>query len=239
MTTMKFLLSAAVGVLFFLIGQVLQAQQTSFTVSSAAELRSALAQAFNNNVSNPALLNTITLGGNISATSQMIVNANVHIVGANNTINMGGSDRAFFIAGGNVSISHLTIQNGLAQGGAGFAAGGGGAGLGGAVFVGNGTYYGGADPVTGIAPLVAQGISVPNVTLNGVSFFNNNATGGDSPVGGLIGGGGGGMGGDSGSSTGAAQTPGYGGGGFGNGAFGSGYLKPSAGGESMINPSFS
>jgi hypothetical protein len=64
------------------------AQTTSWSVSSAADLTAALQGAFNNNVSNPSLLNTITLSGSISGTSQWIVNANVNIVGNGNTINM-------------------------------------------------------------------------------------------------------------------------------------------------------
>ncbi|MGB8853337.1 MAG: hypothetical protein WCC69_07220 [Pirellulales bacterium] len=44
--------------------------QTSWSVSTAGDLTAALAGAFNNNVSNPSLLNTITLAGNISGSSQ-------------------------------------------------------------------------------------------------------------------------------------------------------------------------
>lgn len=76
----------------------------------------ALAGAFNNNVSNPSLLNTITLAGNISGSSQWIVNANVNIIGNGYTINMNNADRAFFITRGTVAISNLAIKNGNAAG---------------------------------------------------------------------------------------------------------------------------
>ncbi len=47
----------------------------------------------------------------------MFVDANVVINGGGYTLDMNNADRAFFIAGGNVAINNLTIQNGLAQGG--------------------------------------------------------------------------------------------------------------------------
>lgn len=198
------------------------AQQTSFSVSTASELSAALAQVYANNVANSSTQNTITLTGDISATSQMMVNANVNIVGNGYTLDMNNADRAFFIAGGNVTISNLAIQNGNATGGNGGLGGGGGAGLGGAIFVGSGSYYGGVDPTTGVASLAAQGLTVPNVTLSGVTFANNTAVGGS--VGFTLGdqflSGGGGMGGNA--SSGGGGGAGGGGGGFGNGANGAG-----------------
>jgi len=152
--------------------------QWSTNVSTADELAAAFAQAFNNNVADAGMINTINLTGDISSTSQWIVDANVNIVGNGNVINMNNADRAFFIAGGNVNISNLTIQNGSAVGGNSPGGGGGGAGLGGAIFVGSGTYYGGVDPATGIAPVAATGVSVPNVILSGVNFSRNRAIGG-------------------------------------------------------------
>jgi len=186
------------------------AQLTSWSVSSAAELTTALASAFNNNVSNPSLLNTITLTGTISGTSQWIVNANVNIVGQGYTINMNNTDRAFFIAGGTVGMSNLSITNGNAAGGSG---GGGGAGLGGAIFVGSGNFYGGVNPVSGSATIAAQGLSAPVVSLSSVTFSGNQAVGGAGSAGS-----GGGMGGN-GSQSGGDNT-GQGGGGFGAGANG-------------------
>lgn len=153
--------------------------QVITNVSTAAELATALNQSFLYSQEFGTLLtNRITLTGNISANTQMIVNADVIIDGAGFSIDMNNADRAFFIAGGNVAINNLTIQNGNATGGD-AVGGGGGAGLGGAIFVGSGTYNGGFDPMTGTNP-VFTGVSVPNVTLAGVSFVNNAAVGGSS-----------------------------------------------------------
>jgi len=186
------------------------AAQTSWSVSTAGELSAALAGAFNNNVTNLSLVNTITLAGSISGSSQWVVNANVNIVGNGYTIDMNNTDRAFFIAGGTVGMNNLSITNGNAAGGSG---GGGGAGLGGAIFVGNGNYYGGVDPVSGSATIAAQGLSSPVVSLSSVTFSGNQAVGGAGSAGS-----GGGMGGN-GSLSGGDNT-GQGGGGFGAGANG-------------------
>jgi hypothetical protein len=150
--------------------------------------------------------------GTISLGSQMFVNANVSIVGNGNTIDMNRADRAFFIAGGAVSISNLTIQNGNATGGAGADGGGGGAGLGGAILVANGQGL----PSSGVSLATA-------VTLTNVSFLSNSATGGTGAtytVNGL--GGGGGMGGNGGVGYDGdlGWVSGGGGGGFGNGTYG-------------------
>ena len=194
------------------------AAQTSWSVSTAADLTTALADAFANNVANPSLLNTITLAGSISGSSQWIVNANVNIVGNSYTIDMNNADRAFFIAGGTVGISNLTIQNGQAAGGSGGIGGGGGAGLGGAIFVGSGTYSGWTTNDNPQPIVAALGVSVPSVTLAGVSFANNAAIGGSSTFyfADGFGSGGGGMGGNS--SGGGGSGAGGGGGGFGNSA---------------------
>ena len=193
------------------------AQTTSWTVSTGTALSDALAASFQNSVSNPSLVNTITLGATISGSSQWIVNANVNIVGNGYTINMNNADRAFFIAGGTVSMSNLTISNGLAAGGLGGNGGGGGAGLGGAIFVGSGTYSA-FDGSVG-----ASGLSAPSLTLTNLSFLGNQATGGNSPIvssSQAQGGGGGGMGGVGGSTIAQPSGVGAGGGGFGNGATG-------------------
>jgi hypothetical protein len=197
------------------------AQTTSWTVSTGTALSDALAASFQNNVSNPSLVNTITLGATISGSSQWIVNANVNIVGGGYTINMNNADRAFFIAGGTVSMSNLTISNGLAAGGnGGWGGGGGGAGLGGAILVGSGSYFGGAPDGSSLTPLVATGISAPNVSLNAVLFLNNQAQGGSPNVGNKgsqFTSGGGGMGGNG---AGIGNPSGYGAGGGGGGGFG-------------------
>ncbi|HUE22021.1 MAG TPA: hypothetical protein VMQ86_10085 [Bryobacteraceae bacterium] len=70
-------------------------------------------------------------------------------------IDGGGATRLFFIGGGPVSISGLTLQNGLAQGGGANNLGGGAAGIGGAIFQNGGT-----------------------LTVNGVNFSGNIAQGG-------------------------------------------------------------
>lgn len=122
------------------------------------------------------------------------------------TISGGGVDRVFFVgdadqigpAGDRVSaaIANMTIADGNALGGAGgVGRGGAGAGLGGAIFVS----------------------STGDLTLNGVTFSDNDATGGSASATTVAGGGGGGMGGAGGSGGGA--IPG-GGGGFGNSATG-------------------
>jgi len=94
------------------------------------------------------------------------------------TISGGNSTRIFFIAGGNVTISGVTLANGYAKGGDGAAGGNGGggaAGMGGAIFLSGGF-----------------------LTLNSVVFSNNRATGGNGGANGsqgLSSGGGGGFGG--------------------------------------------
>ena len=126
------------------------------------------------------------------------------------TISGGNATRIFFIAGGNVSISGLTLANGFAKGGNGGGGGGGAAGMGGAIFLNGGS-----------------------LTLSGVVLRGNVAQGGSSVAG--AGSGGGGFGGDaSGSSAGpSGDLPGGSGGqgGFsamsscspgGNGGFGGG-----------------
>src|SRR5207302_10151754 len=79
--------------------------------------------------------------------------------------------RLFFIGGGNVTISGMTLQNGLGKGGSSYW-GGGGAGMGGAIFVNAGS-----------------------LTATGVVFNNNKAQGG-SHTGAVVTAGGGGFGGD-------------------------------------------
>jgi fibronectin-binding autotransporter adhesin len=104
----------------------------------------------------------------------------------------------FFIGNATVSISDLTIANGLAQGGAGGGfAGGGAAGMGGGVVVNGGT------------------LNLTGVTLNG-----NSAVGGSTPAFGFIGASGGVGGGGVGGPGAAADNMGDGGMGGGGGAFG-------------------
>jgi uncharacterized protein with beta-barrel porin domain len=122
---------------------------------------------------------------------------NVTITGNGNTVDGGSSHALLFVAGGTASISNLTLENGLAQGGQGgngSGGAGGGLGAGGALFVNNGA----------------------NVTLSNVTFDGNSARGGDagSAVASNGGGGGGGFHGAGGNGA----NGGAGGGGlFGNG----------------------
>lgn len=192
-----------------------QAQQT-WQVTDEASWQTAIAGASNNTI-NHGWTDTIEILNSFSATQQQVLNANVSILGGGFSIDMGNNDRALFIAGGNVSISNFTIQNGQASGGSGVSGGGGGAGLGGAIFVGSGLYYGGVDPDTGTAAVAAMGVSTPTVMLSGVSFLNNTASGGSGSFG--MGGAGGGMGGNGANGDGGDGSGG-GGGGFGNGAHG-------------------
>ena len=203
------------------------AQHTSWSVSTADDLTKALHNASNNNVTDPTVVNTITLAGNISGSSQWFVNANLNIVGNGYTIDMNNADRAFFIAGGTVGVNDLTITNGNARGGT----GGAGNGLGGGIFVGSGAY------TTGDGSTVS-GISATQVTISNVIFSGNQAnggTGGNASLSAYAGmGGGGGMGGDGGagasftahvSDGGGTSFDSYyywagGGGGFGMTAFG-------------------
>jgi hypothetical protein len=67
---------------------------------------------------------TINTGVTVSGTSQYFINANVTIDGQGQTVDMQGKDRAFFVAGGNVVFSNLTIKNGVARGGDGGDGGG-------------------------------------------------------------------------------------------------------------------
>ncbi len=143
-------------------------------------------------------VSTVTLPS--TGSGQLFINANVTINGGSGvTINGENNDRIFFIAGGTVNLENLTLKNGSAVGGS-STTGGGGAGLGGAIFVADGK------DITGSNVTLAT-----HVTLSGVTFANNSATGGSSGVSALNAYGGGGMGGNGGS---------YGGGGFGNGANG-------------------
>lgn len=178
---------------------------------SVGTLRNAIAWA------NAGLITSITIGNGgpltVQLGGQICVNANVSIDGNGSTIN-GGGDRIFFLAGGTISITNVTLANGLARGGSGTQGGGGGAGLGGAVFVANG------------AGIPGSAVSLPtNVSLVDVSFVNNQAGGGaGSSTSGTLFGGGGGMGGNGGSGNNLAEQSdafgGGGGGGFGVGADG-------------------
>gem|GEM_PF-1075456 len=165
---------------------------------------------------NPGASNVITIGNDLSLSSQVFVNGNVTIEGGGYSIDMQGQDRAMFVAGGTVAIQNIGFINGMAAGGFGVDGGGGGAGLGGAIFVGSGSY------ASGNGNPAVSGVSTPQVTLNNVYFANNRATGGAGQANGGTAGGGGGLGGEGGTqeSPGGEPTAGGGGGGIGSLAFG-------------------
>jgi len=191
--------ATSIAILVHLAGAgSLGAQEVS--VSTAQELSAALSQA-----ASTSGTTTINIENNLVAPSQMFINANVVINGNGFALDMSGSDRAFFIAGGTVNINGLTISNGVARSGTGVDGGGGGAGLGGAIFIASG------------ASIPGSGITLPTaVTLSGVNFSSNSATGGSAGSISVNGeGGGGGMGGNGGSGSSEFGKGGGGGGGFG------------------------
>ncbi len=157
--------------------------------------------------------------GKITLLSRILINKNLTIQGPGQgivTIDGAGKTRLFFIQGGNVSISLLTLSNGLAKGGN-ASGGGAGAGMGGAIFQNGGS-----------------------LTLTQVTVQNNRALGGDQVPGNALGGGGfggnaplngnGAGGGDLGGAGGVVNFNGFGGNG-GDGAGGAtGFNQPGNGG---------
>ena len=152
------------------------------------------------------------LSGTISLSSRMRIDDSLTIVGpgANSlAINGQNQTRIFFIGGGTVSISGLTLENGAGLGGnPGF--GGGAAGMGGAIFM-----NGGAVTVTGVtfSGNSAQATGTNNSAGGGSGF-------GGAPTSGFQGGPGGdlfGMGGNAGVGIGVVGMGGLGGPGAGGG----------------------
>jgi hypothetical protein len=100
-----------------------------------------------------------SLSGNISLQSRLRIDDDMTLTGpaaGTQAIDGGNQTRLFFIGNGSVTLSNLTLQNGLAKGGASMF-GGGAAGMGGAIFMAAG-----------------------NVTMNNVNFQSNEALGGSS-----------------------------------------------------------
>src|SRR5579872_1106279 len=110
----------------------------------------------------------------------------VTIDGGGNTLDGAGAYRGFFVYAGSVTIQNLTIADAAAIGGAAVSGGGGGAGLGGALFVA------GTGNVDGSGNTLATG---GTVTLDAVTFSNDQAVGGSSGPQGNGEGSGGGLGG--------------------------------------------
>jgi uncharacterized protein with beta-barrel porin domain len=194
----------------FLVGTA-SAQNTytvtdlSDNVSDTGSLRYAITQA---NANPGSTINfAVSGGGTITLASDLpTIEANVTINGQSNvTVSGANSFRIFFVDQGNVSVSNLTVANGVAHGGnggAGTAGGGGGLGAGGALFVNQGA----------------------NVSLHGVAFQSNQAVGGAGGTGNsnhgtlpLSGGGGGGLSGNGGNGSLTGNAGGGGGGLVGNG----------------------
>ncbi|MBW4660043.1 MAG: DUF4347 domain-containing protein [Drouetiella hepatica Uher 2000/2452] len=153
---------------------------------------------------------TIQLGTDVKLTgfTEPVINSNISIVGNNHTVSGENTARPFFVRSGTVSFSNMTIEKGRSAGSSG-GGGGGGAGMGGGLFVYDG-----------------------NVTVDNVSFSNNQVVGGNGNAtvrlgGGRLGGGVGGKGGFGG----AAGADGIDGGGtsFGAGGAGSAMGSGSAG----------
>ena len=104
----------------------------------------------------PAGHYVIDINGPIDLTSELLAinlpaGSTLTIQGTNGsggaqvqTIDGGGSQRGLFVYSGDVTVENLTLQNMLAQGGAGGGAGGGGGGLGGALFVADDAAHGAA-----------------------------------------------------------------------------------------------
>ena len=127
------------------------------------------------------------------------------IAGNSHTLSGGGMERGFFVYGGSVTISNLTLTGMVAQGGAGGAGGGGGgAGLGGALFVADNALADGGTDGNAVAG---------SVTLQNVTFSLDGATGGSGGSGQTSGitGGGGGLGGNGGDGLSNIQQGGGGG----------------------------
>lgn len=180
----------AAAVLGLLIAALPARAQTVINVNSAGDLVNALTTVG----TNPGNSYVIEIGQNITlgaGNSLPAINSasTVGINGNGHTIDGGNVQRGFFAYAGTVSISDLTIQNAVAEGGdGGNGGGGGGAGLGGALFVAPGA----------------------DVTVSNVVLVNSSAVGGDGGTSTSIhGGGGGGLGGAGGN----ARSAGSGGGG--------------------------
>ncbi len=161
-----------------------------------------------------------TIALSASATSynfggRLYIGDSVSITGAGATISGSNLTRIFFVQGGNVTVSNVTLENGMALGGT-SQYGGSAAGMGGAIFQNGG-----------------------GLTLNQVKLENNQAVGGSPDSSGNGGGGGfggnltgGDLGGGAGTGDGAGGIlQGVGGiGGFGGGGGAGTYVAPLSGG---------
>jgi uncharacterized protein YhjY with autotransporter beta-barrel domain len=149
---------------------------------------------------------TLTTPINIGTTSSPTITIN----GAGNSIT--GTSEIFFVQSGNISISNTTLTGTAVggSGGSGQSSGGGALGAGGAIFVG----------------------ATASVTVSGVQFTNNSATGGNGGAANFNGGYGGG-GGMNGGTGGLGIMDGGGGGGGNGGVGGSGIVLVGGGGGGL------
>jgi len=128
---------------------------TTLTDQGFGSLREAIIRA--NATPQDDLIDLSAVSGTITLTSSLpTITSNLYILGdGNDTISGEDAYRVFQIKGGEVTIAHLTISNGLAQGDNGQDGGGGSAGMGGGLFIDQG-----------------------RVILNDVKFSNNRAIAG-------------------------------------------------------------
>jgi hypothetical protein len=161
-------------------------QATNLNDAGAGSLRNTLAGA------PPGAVVTLALSGTLPLRSRILISRNITIQGPGAdklTIDGGGVTRLFFIQSGTVSMSGLTLANGLGKGGNAFG-GGAGAGMGGAIFQNNGALTLTGGTLTGNKAL--GGSQIGSRPLGGAGFsdapFNDNgAEGGDlGGVGGVV-----------------------------------------------------
>ncbi len=207
---------------------------TSFTVSTEAELNTALASIDAGGTdAQTDTAYTITLSANIALSAALTAvslasGSSLTVIGQGYTIDGGNAEAGFVISNGTVSLDGLTLSDLIAQGGDGgtggggaSGGGGGGAGLGGGAFVGaNGTLILTDVTFTGDAAEGGNGASYGGATTGsgggaagGAAGTGNGGGGGG---GGLGGGGGGGADGTGSGTDGVAGS--FGGGGGGGGA---------------------
>jgi len=100
-------------------------------VANEAQLRSAIFA-----INGGSVDTTINFTGGFQLTQSLpMITSSVTVTGNGNTLDANGAGRAFFVQAGTASISNLTVNNAVAQGGAGGVGSnlaGGGGGLGGA-----------------------------------------------------------------------------------------------------------
>ena len=177
--------------------------------------------------SNPGI-DTIDLtgvAGTINLNSALSINAGNDIVfedDGNTTISGQSARQIFSINGANVSLSRLTLANGLARGANGVNGGGGGLGAGGALFINSGNVVLNNVTFTGNRAVGGNGgSSIQNGANLNSSGLAGGAGGGLNGAAGASGGGGGGRSGDSGLNGGGGASGGFGvGGGAGGGGGG-------------------